>query len=57
VFSEANAVPAWAIVVIVSCCMITVGGILYFIMRKIMLGSDSDNSGGATLNYRSDDEV
>jgi hypothetical protein len=38
--------------------MIIVGGILYFVMRKIMLGSDNRNpEGGAPVNYRSDDEV
>jgi hypothetical protein len=56
--SEANAVPAWAIVVIVSCSMIIVGGIMYVIMKKIILGSDSSSSDGAVpIPYRSDDEV
>jgi hypothetical protein len=58
VFSGGNPVPAWAIVTIVSFSMIIVGGIMYFIMKKIMLGSsDSGNSAGANMNYRSDDEV
>ncbi|GFG35161.1 hypothetical protein Cfor_02741, partial [Coptotermes formosanus] len=54
----ANAVPAWAIVVIVSCSMIIFGGIMYVIMKKIILGSDNSSSDGATVTpYRSDDEV
>jgi len=57
-YSRGTAVPAWAIVVIVSCSMIIVGGIMYFIMRKIMFGSISDdNDERAPVNYRSDDEV
>jgi hypothetical protein len=56
-FSGGRAIPAWAIVVIVSSSMIIIGGIMYFIMKKIMLGSESGNSGGANVNYRSDDEV
>jgi len=53
------AIPAWAIVVIVSGSMIIVGGILYLIMRKIMLGGDSSTppESGTAVNYRSDDEV
>jgi hypothetical protein len=59
VFSGGMAIPAWAVVVIVSCTMIIFGGIMYFIMRKVMLGSDSNDSdgGGDPVNYRSDDEV
>lgn len=54
--SEATAVPAWAIVVIVSCCMIIVGGILYCIMKKVFIGSDNSSPGDATT-YHTDDEV
>lgn len=55
-YYKANAVPAWAIVVIVSFCMIIVGGILYVIMKKVFLGSGSSSSDDATT-YHNDDEV
>jgi len=52
------AIPAWAIVVIVSCSMILFGGIMYFIMRKIMLGGDNNDADeDDPVKYRSDDEV
>lgn len=37
------AIPAWTICVIVGLCNLLVGGILYLVMRKVVL-SDSDSS-------------
>lgn len=58
-FSGGLAIPAWAIVVIVSGSMIIVGGILYLILRKVMLGGDNSNQrdNDALANYRTEDEV
>ncbi|XP_063223603.1 uncharacterized protein LOC134531715 [Bacillus rossius redtenbacheri] len=36
-----TAIPAWAIIVIVGGCQLIVGGILYLIMRKMVLGGSS----------------
>ncbi|XP_067005390.1 uncharacterized protein hoka [Anabrus simplex] len=49
-YYRGNAIPAWSIVVIVAFCMIIVGGIIYGVMRKIVLGSSSNDYSPANTN-------
>ncbi|XP_077297669.1 membrane protein hoka [Arctopsyche grandis] len=41
-YARGNAVPAWAVTLMVGIAMIIFGGILYGIMRKVVLGDNSD---------------
>ncbi|KAJ8728251.1 hypothetical protein PYW08_016636 [Mythimna loreyi] len=40
-YYHGNAVPAWAISLMAGIGMLLVGGILYFVMRKIVLSSET----------------
>ncbi|CAG5050085.1 unnamed protein product [Parnassius apollo] len=40
-YYHGNAVPAWAISLMAGIGMLLIGGILYIVMRKIVLSSDS----------------